>query len=80
MMHAAPQCGQCDRERVSVRVEPIAQGYDIRLFECPACKTILRLVEPRRNRTVHRLVGAARKTQRRLAEYDRRRRWLVAEP
>jgi hypothetical protein len=53
MMHAAPQCGQCDRERVSVRVEPIAQGYDIRLFECPACKTILRLVEPRQNRTVH---------------------------
>lgn len=52
MMQAAPQCSQCDRERVSVGVKPIAQRYDVRLFECPACN-ILRLVEPRHVRTVH---------------------------
>jgi hypothetical protein len=32
------------------------------------------------NRNEKALVGAVRKTQRRLAEYDRRRRWLEAEP
>jgi hypothetical protein len=52
-MQAAPQCRECDRERVLVGVEPIAQGYDVGLFECPACKTILRLVERRQVRTVH---------------------------
>lgn len=48
----APQCRECNRKRVSVGVEPIAQDYDVRLFECPVCKTILRLVE-RRQPTVH---------------------------
>jgi len=52
-MQTAPQCRECDRERVLVGVEPIALGYGVGLFECPACKAILRLVEQRQVRTVH---------------------------
>src|SRR4051794_17032230 len=69
-MQAAPQCRQCDRARVLVGVEPIARGYDVGLFECPACKTILRLVERRQVRTV--IFPRRLKTQRRPAEYNRR--------
>jgi hypothetical protein len=53
-MGTTPRCGECDLERVSVEVEGATDRYQINCFECPACKTVLRLVERRIvERTLH---------------------------
>lgn len=46
-MSRAPQCVECDTERVSVEIEWATSRYQINCYECPVCRTLLRLVEPR---------------------------------
>jgi hypothetical protein len=44
---SAPQCVECRTERVSVGIEWATPIYQINSYQCPVCKTMLRLVEPR---------------------------------
>jgi hypothetical protein len=46
-MSQAPRCAECKAKRISVQVEWATPDYQINVYECPACKTVLRLVEPR---------------------------------
>jgi hypothetical protein len=46
-MSPAPRCVECKSKRVSVEVEWATPRYQINSYECPVCKTVLRLVEPR---------------------------------
>lgn len=46
-MSPAPRCIECGTERVSVEIEWATPHYQINTYECPACKSMLRLVEPR---------------------------------
>ena len=46
-MSTTPRCVACDLERVSIEVEWATARYQINCYECPACKTVLRLVERR---------------------------------
>jgi hypothetical protein len=54
-MSTTPRCVECNLERVSVEVEWATAGYQINCYECPSCKTVLRLVEPRlgKRTTIH---------------------------
>jgi len=49
---AAPKCMACNVERRLAAVEPIAEHYEIRSFECPNCKTVIRLVVRREQPTI----------------------------
>ena len=40
-----PRCTECNVLREAIDAEPVAQRYEIRSYECPACKSILKLVE-----------------------------------
>lgn len=42
---AAPKCFACDVERQMKTSVPITDDYVVTSYECPNCKTILRLVE-----------------------------------
>ncbi len=46
-MSATPRCVECQAERVSVEVEWATQFYQINSYQCPMCRSVLRLVEPR---------------------------------
>lgn len=46
-MRPTPRCVECNTERVSVEIEWATPRYQINSYECPVCKTVLRLVEPR---------------------------------
>jgi hypothetical protein len=52
-MSTPPRCVECDLERVSVDSEWATAGYQINCYECPACKTVLRLVERAVEPTLH---------------------------
>jgi predicted RNA-binding Zn-ribbon protein involved in translation (DUF1610 family) len=45
------RCTSCDGARRPLAVEPIADGYEITSYECPNCKTVVRLVEARKEPT-----------------------------
>ena len=38
-------CLTCDCERRFISAEPVRRGYEISNYECPRCKTILRLAQ-----------------------------------
>lgn len=40
-----PRCVACDKQRNLISSEPAAKRYEIRSYECPACKSVLLLVE-----------------------------------
>ena len=46
-MNPAPRCVECRIERVPVEVEWASPRYQISSYECPACKSVMRLVERR---------------------------------
>lgn len=53
------RCTACDKPRKFVSSEPAAKRYEIRSYECPSCKSVLRMVEctepnmfPRRSGTL----------------------------
>ena len=39
-----PACYSCSVRRSLRDVSPVVPGYEIRSFECPNCRTVLRLV------------------------------------
>jgi len=41
----SPVCINCHVVREPIQSEPVAPRYEIRSYECPACKSILKLVE-----------------------------------
>lgn len=43
-MAEAPACYSCSVSRLLRDVSPVTPGYEIRSFECPKCRTVLRLV------------------------------------
>lgn len=43
-MAEAPACYACSVSRILCDVSPVAPDYEIRSFECPRCRTVLRLV------------------------------------
>ncbi|MGY4598095.1 hypothetical protein ACVWXL_005841 [Bradyrhizobium sp. GM22.5] len=43
-MAAAPACYDCSVGGLLRDVSPVAPNYEIRSFECPKCRTVLRLV------------------------------------
>jgi hypothetical protein len=52
MKPAANQpCSACGLDRRLIGAEPATADYEIGLFECPRCKTVVRLVQPRRHYT-----------------------------
>lgn len=53
-MRPTPRCVECDTDRISVEIEWATSRYLINSYECPVCKSVLRLVEPRQaNPTYH---------------------------
>lgn len=38
-------CTACDKPRRFISSEPAAKRYEIRSYECPSCKSVLRIVE-----------------------------------
>lgn len=53
-MSTTPRCVECDIERVSIEIEWATARYQINCYECPSCKSVLRLVEQRRaEQTLH---------------------------
>lgn len=42
---AAPKCSACDLERKPTQSVPITDDYVVTSYECPNCKTTIRLVE-----------------------------------
>jgi hypothetical protein len=38
------ECSCCQVERAITAVTPVIKGYAMKAFECPQCKTVLRLV------------------------------------
>ena len=43
------KCTGCDIERKPVAAESLTNWYEVVLYRCPSCKTILRLVERKPN-------------------------------
>lgn len=41
----SPLCIKCNVLREPIQSEPVAPRYEIRSYECPACKSMLKLVE-----------------------------------
>ena len=40
-----PQCTSCNVVRKLIRSQPVVQRYELRVYECPKCKSLLQLVE-----------------------------------
>lgn len=40
---AIPHCTTCSAERCLIGAEPLVGQYEVRLFRCPICETVLRL-------------------------------------
>jgi hypothetical protein len=40
-----PMCLACNGERRFISAEPVRRGYEISNYECPRCKTIMRLAQ-----------------------------------
>jgi hypothetical protein len=38
------ECGSCQVERAIIAVTPVIRGYAMKAFECPNCKSVLKLV------------------------------------
>lgn len=45
-MHIAPICIGCNLGRKLIDVSPVANGHEMRSFECLECKSVFRLVVP----------------------------------
>lgn len=42
---ATPKCSACDLDRQATQTVPVNEDYVIVSYECPNCKTTIRLVE-----------------------------------
>lgn len=47
-MNAEPACLACDQKRQLIKVIPIVNRHEMRVFECARCKSVFRLVAERK--------------------------------
>jgi hypothetical protein len=40
-----PRCSPCETIRELITVEAAAERYEIRSYQCPACRSVLKMVE-----------------------------------
>jgi hypothetical protein len=43
-MHGEANCIVCSRARALIALVPVAKGYCLKVYECPCCRSTLRLV------------------------------------
>jgi hypothetical protein len=43
-MHGEANCIVCSRARALTALVPVARGYVLKVYECPCCRSTLRLV------------------------------------
>ena len=46
-MAAAPICVTCNLDRTLISIQPTRNRHDVRRYECPACRSVFRLVVAR---------------------------------